>query len=217
VPTALQDGTFGMWEVTGARMNEALQAGARQGWGYGESLARYAAGRPSLFPYLEDCVFYRAYQAGVPATYHVTIGADIIHQHPTADFGAIGQASGVDFAYFCASVAQLEGGVHLNFGSAVTGPEVFLKALSIARNQGHPTRVLTTANFDLIPLGDYKAPVGPDHFHYYYRPRKNIVNRPTACGGTGLYIQGNHLETLPNLYEGLRPKELPRNGKEAPV
>ncbi|MDR1664297.1 MAG: hypothetical protein LBR83_05160, partial [Clostridiales bacterium] len=77
------------------------------------------------------------------------------------------------------------------------------KALSIARNQGFPARKITAANFDMIPLGDYTSPVADDHFHYYYRPRKNVINRPTSLGGVGLYIEGNHLETIPNLYRKL--------------
>ena len=205
VPTAIEDGSFGMWEETGRWMNEAIREGAAKGYGYGQSLAAYVDANKSRFPHLEDCVFYRAYEMGVPATYHITIGTDIIHQHPIADFGAIGKASGVDFGYFCASIATLENGVHLNIGSAVTGAEVFLKALSIARNQGHPTAHITTANFDIIPLGDYRTDVAKDKFDYYYRPRKNVINRPTSQGGTGLYIYGNHLDTVPSLYARLRP------------
>ena len=205
VPTAIEDGSFGMWEETGRWMNEAIRAGVAKGYGYGQSLAAYVDANKSRFPYLDDCVFYRAYEMGVPATYHITIGTDIIHQHPIADFEAIGKTSGVDFGYFCASIATLEGGVHLNIGSAVTGAEVFLKALSIARNQGHPTAHITTANFDIIPLGDYRTDIAKDKFDYYYRPRKNVINRPTSQGGTGLYIYGNHLDTVPSLYARLQP------------
>jgi len=204
VPTAIEDGSFGMWEETGRWMNEAVIDGYKRGLGYGESLASYADKNKSKFPYLADCVFYRAYEMGVPATYHVTIGTDIIHQHPAADFSAIGGASGVDFSYFCRSISTLDGGAHMNIGSAVTGPEVFLKALSIARNQEYQTFKITTANFDIIPLGDYKSDINDKHFHYYYRPRKNVINRPSSVGGTGLYIEGDHLLTIPNLYERLK-------------
>ena len=208
VPTAIEDGSFGMWEETGAWMNEAIIEGARQGLGYGQSLAAYVDAHPERFPYRDRCVFYRAYQMGVPATYHVTIGTDIIHQHPKADFAAIGQTSGRDFAFFCQSLTTLDpAGVHLNIGSAVTGAEVFLKALSIARNQGHALREITTANFDLIPLGDYKAPVGQDQYEYYYRPRKNVINRPVSLGGIGLYLCGNHMETIPSLWRKLQLTE----------
>ena len=97
-----------------------------------------------------------------------------------------------------------ENGVHLNIGSAVTGAEVFLKALSIARNQGAMTKYITTANFDIIPLGDYRVNIGQDKYEYYYRPRKNIINRPVSMGGVGLYIYGNHESTIPSLYARLR-------------
>ncbi|MGI6705727.1 MAG: hypothetical protein ACOX6S_05530 [Clostridia bacterium] len=203
VPTAIEDGSFGMWEETGAWMNEAISQGYKEGLGYGASLARYMDRHRDRFPYLQDCVVYQAYQLGVPATYHVTIGTDIIHQHPKADFASIGGASGIDFSIFCNTISQLEGGVYLNFGSAVTGPEVFLKALSIVRNQGYTVKKITTANFDIIPLGDYRTEVSKSHFHYYYRPRKNIVNRPVSLGGKGYYIEGDHMNTIPNLYHRL--------------
>ena len=204
VPTAIEDGSFGMWEQTGGWMNEAIRLGDSRGMGYGRALAAAVAEAPERYPHREDCVFYQAYTHGVAATYHVTIGTDIIHQHPGADFGAIGGASGRDFAAFVQAVCGLEGGVFLNFGSAVTGPEVFLKALSIARNQGNRVGDITTANFDLLELGDYKSDIGPEHPQYYYRPRKNIVNRPVSRGGTGLYIRGNHEQTLPALYRLLQ-------------
>ncbi|MBR0510530.1 MAG: hypothetical protein IJJ85_10465 [Clostridia bacterium] len=205
VPTAIEDGSFGMWEETGRWMNEAIVAGAKKGVGYGQSLAEYVEAHPERFPYKDDCVFYRAYRTGVPATYHVTVGTDIIHQHPAADFAAIGQTSGRDFAAFCHSITTLDpAGVHMNIGSAVTGAEVFLKALSIARNQGHMLKSITTANFDIIPLGDYKTDVGKDDWTYYYRPRKNVINRPASLGGVGLYILGDHQKTVPSLWKRLQ-------------
>lgn len=210
VPTAIEDGSFGMWEETGARMNEAIQFGFRQGWGYGKSLAEYVDRNPELFPNSQDCVFYQAYKMGIPMTYHITMGTDIIHQHPTVDFSALGGTSGADFKAFCRSVCDLEDGVHMNIGSSVTGPEVFLKALSIARNLGNPLRKITTANFDIIPLGDYRGKVNDDHFHYYYRPRKNIINRPVSLGGTGLYIEGNHKKTIPSMCHMLEEKRASR-------
>ena len=206
VPTAIEDGSFGMWEETGRWMNRALQEGAAQGLGYGEALARYIDANPARFPYSEDCVLYQAWKLGVPATYHIALGTDIIHQHPTADFAAIGAASGVDFRRMCQSVAALDGGVFLNFGSSVIGPEVFLKALSIARNLGHPTFRITTANFDLVDLGDYRAAIGYDDPLYYYRPRKNIVNRPTSRQGKGWHFCVDHQISLPNLYARLKTR-----------
>lgn len=204
VPTALEDGSFGMWEETGAWMNEAIQYGAARDMGYGEALARCIDAHPERFPYRDDCVLYQAFKLGVPATFHIALGTDIIHQHPTVDFGAIGKASGVDFHRYCYSVSQMDGGVFLNFGSSVIGPEVFLKAISISRNLGYPTYRITTANFDLVELGNYRVPIGYDDPHYYYRPRKNIVNRPPKCGGVGWHFHGDHKQTIPALYEKLR-------------
>jgi len=192
-----------MWEQTGGWMNEAIQAGAAEGLGYGESLGKYIDEHPDRFPYKEDCVLYQAYKLDIPATYHIAMGTDIIHQHPTVDFTAIGKATGVDFHKICYSVAHMDKGVYMNFGSGVIGPEVFLKAISIARNLGYPTFDITTANFDLIDLGDYRCKLGYEHPQYYYRPRKNIVNRPVSCGGKGWHFCGDHQETIPNLYEKL--------------
>ena len=200
VPTAIEDGTFGMWEETGYHMNRAIHEGFAAGMGYGESLAVYIDNHPELFPHREYNIAWQAWKHGVPATYHITIGTDIIHQHPTADYAALGGASGIDFKRMCASVSRLDGGVYLNFGSAVTGPEVFLKALSISRNLGYPTFRITTANFDLIDLGDYKKKIGYDDPLYYYRPRKNIVNRPVSRGGRGFHFTGGHQVTVPSFH-----------------
>lgn len=203
VPTAIEDGSFGMWEETGGWMNEALQLGAAQGLGYGESLGKYIDERPERFPHREDCVLWNAYRLDIPATYHIALGTDIIHQHPSCNFEAIGKVSGVDFHKICWSVAHMDGGVYMNFGSGVIGPEVFLKALSIARNLGYPTFDITTANFDLIDLGDFRRPLGYEDPQYYYRPRKNIVNRPVSRGGMGWHFCGDHRETIPNLWKKL--------------
>ena len=200
VVTGLEDGSFGMADETGSLMHQAIQEGARDGLGYGTAIGRFIAEHPERFPHRDISVLYNAHILGVPATVHVTIGADIIHQHPKADFAAIGATSGLDFCAFAASVGRMEGGVLLNFGSAVTGPEVFLKALTVARNLGHTVADITTANFDLLPLGDYARPVGKDEPIYYYRPRKNIINRPTSLGGRGYHVTGDHQATIPNLY-----------------
>ena len=201
VPTAIEDGSFGMWEETGRWMNDALKCGAENNLGYGESLAVYVLNNPDKFPYKDDCVFYNAYINNVPSTYHIALGTDIIHQHPSVDFADIGKVSGIDFKYFCSSVAELDGGVFLNFGSGVIGPEVFLKALSIARNLGHETFNITTANFDLRDLGNFKSRISYENPDYYYRPRKNIVNRPVSNGGWGWHFCGDHTVTIPNLFK----------------
>ena len=206
VPTAIEDGSFGMWEETGRWMNEAISRGAAMGQGYGEALASAILEQPERYPYRDDCVLYQAWRSNVPATYHIALGTDIIHQHSMCDFAAIGRSSQTDFLRFCYSVSQMDGGVFLNFGSAVIGPEVFLKALSIARNLGYPTFDITTANFDLKPLGDFRIKVDDNNPDYYYRPRKNIVNRPVSRGGKGWHFTGDHRLTLPALYLRLREK-----------
>ena len=208
VPTAIEDGSFGMWEETGRWMNEAIQYGAKNNIGYGESLARYMDAYPERFPHREDCVLYQAYQYGVGATYHIALGTDIIHQHPIVDFGAIGKASGIDFHKMCGAVSQLDGGVYMNFGSSVIGPEVFLKALSISRNLGYATYNIVTANFDLVDLGDFRSKIGYSDPNYYYRPRKNIVNRPTSRGGQGWHFVCDHHVSIPNLYLRLKEQEV---------
>ena len=203
VPTAIEDGSFGMWEETLLHMNRALNEGAAKGWGYGQSLAEYVNAHPELFPYKEDCVFWNLWQYDIPATYHIALGTDIIHQSPTCDMANIGACSGVDFRRYCYSISQMDEGVFLNFGSAVIGAEVFLKALSIARNLGNPTFHITTANFDLRDLGDFRKKIGYEDPDYYYRPRKNIVNRPVSRGGWGWHFVGDHAVTIPTLYKKL--------------
>lgn len=203
VTSSLADGSFGMAEETGALMNGAIQDGISQGMGIGEAIGRLIA-EDERFRYRQHSLLYQAYRLRLPYTVHVAIGTDIIHQHPACDFAAIGWASGQDFKVFTHAVCQLENGVFCNFGSAVMGPEVFLKAVSIARNLGHPLHKITTVNFDLLPLADYREPVGEDQLDYYYRPRKNIINRPTALGGKGFHISGDHRVTIPNLAKRLR-------------
>ena len=202
VATSIEDGTFGMAEETGALIHQALKEGIKDRLGYGESLGRFIA--TQKFQHREVSVLYHAYQLKIPFTIHATLGADIIHQHPDCDFGILGAASGHDFKIFCHSVTELDRGVFLNFGSAVTGPEVFLKALSIARNLGHKVEGFTTANFDLFPVpDDYHKPVSSEKPVYYYRPLKNIVNRPTSLHGQGFHIQGDHRLTIPTLHKKL--------------
>ena len=206
VASSLADGSFGMAEETGAWMNKAIQEGVSSGMGFGEAVGKFIA-ENERFQYRQYSLLYQAYQQRLPYTVHAAIGTDIIHQHPTCDFAAIGWASGQDFKVFTHAVSQLENGVFCNFGSAVIGPEVFLKAVSVARNLGMPLRQITTANFDLVALKDYRKPLADDKLDYYYRPRKNIVNRPTALGGKGFHICGDHLVTIPNLAQKLRAFE----------
>jgi len=199
VATSIEDGTFGMAEETGFLMNLAVQQGVRDGLGYGESLGRMIA-EDERFKFKEYSVLYHAYKLGIPFTVHVALGTDIIHQHPRCNFAVLGEATGRDFKTYVEAVSNLEGGVFLNFGSAVIGPEVFLKALSIARNLGFKVERFTTANFDLKPIEDYTRPRSKDDPDYYYRPLKNIVIRPPSMGGRGFHITGDHVVTIPNLH-----------------
>jgi hypothetical protein len=141
----------------------------------------------------------------VPATIHVGFGYDIIHEHPNCDGAALGAASYTDFLVMAHSVSDLEGGVFITFGSAVMGPEVYLKALAMARNVAHQSgrqiARFTTAVFDLIDLGSdlsHEAPKTDPR--YYYRPFKTILVRTVQDGGESYYIRGDHQATIPNLH-----------------
>ncbi len=147
----------------------------------------------------------QAVRLGVPVTVHVGIGYDIIHEHPNCDGAALGQTSYQDFLIFTESVRRLEGGVLLSLGSAVMGPEVYLKALAMARNvarqEGREIRRFTTGVFDLIALDDdYHTQAPRSDPRYYYRPWKTILVRTVADGGESFYVQGDHRVTVPALY-----------------
>jgi hypothetical protein len=184
VQAGLREGTFGMAEETGREMNEAFIRGQSESWGMGESLARAFDGKELTHPELS--LLKRADDLGVPLTVHAAIGAEIIHQHPAASGAAIGDTSHRDFRRFAASLPAVhDGGVVLNLGSAVILPEVFLKALTIARNlnDGKPTG-FTAADLDMLR---------------HYRPHMNVVLRPTVDGGKGYEITGHHELMVPLL------------------
>jgi hypothetical protein len=198
----IRTGEFGLWQETG-RMNDAIVAGARAGLGLGEALGR--AILDGDFPHKDISVLAQAVRLGVPVTVHVGVGYDIIHEHPNCDGGALGQTSYRDFLIFTQGVTQLEGGVLLSFGSAVMGPEVYLKALAMSRNvahqEGRTIRHFTTGVFDLIPLDDdYHRQAPKTDPRYYYRPWKTILVRTVADGGESHYVQGDHRVTVPSLY-----------------
>src|SRR5205807_8333250 len=185
----IQSGEFGLWEETG-RMNEVITAGARDGLGLGEAIGRAIHDGP--FPHKDVSVLAAAYRARVPLTVHVGVGYDILHEHANCDGAALGATSYQDFLIFTQTVTRLEGGVMLNFGSAVMGPEVYLKALSMARNvahqEGRTIRRFTTAVFDLLPLeGDTRRQAPRSDPRYYYRPWKTILVRTVADGGESFY------------------------------
>jgi hypothetical protein len=198
----IQTGEFGLWRETG-QMNDVIAGGARAGLGLGECLGR--AILEGNFPHKDISVLSAAVRLGVPLTVHLGIGHDIIHEHANCDGAALGATSYQDFLIFTQTVTRLEGGVMLNFGSAVMGPEVYLKALSMARNvahqEGRVIRRFTTAVFDLVPLeGDTRQQAPKSDPRYYYRPWKTILVRTVADGGESFYIQGDHRQTLPRLY-----------------
>ena len=199
----VRTGEFGLWTETG-RMNDAIAAGVRDGLGFGESIGKAIHDGP--FPHKECSVLAAAYRRGIPVTVHIGIGYDIIHQHPNASGAALGQASYTDFLIFVEQVRNLEGGVVLNFGTAVMGPEVYLKALAMARNVAHQhgkqITKFTTAVFDLIPLDDdYHRQAPKTDPRYYYRPWKTILVRTVADGGESYYVQGDHRQTVPALLQ----------------
>jgi hypothetical protein len=198
-------GEFGLWHETG-QMNDAIVHGAGAGLGLGEALGQAIV--TGDFPHKDVSVLAAGVRLGVPVTVHVGIGQDIIHEHPNCDGAALGQTSYRDFLVFTESVTKLEGGVLLNFGTAVMGPEVYLKALAMARNvahqEGRAIRQFTTAVFDLLPLDDdYRRQAPKSDPRYYYRPWKTILVRTVADGGESYYVQGDHRETVPALWRTL--------------
>ncbi len=199
----IQRGQFGLWRQTG-ELNDIIAEAAARGEGLGEAVGRVIV--EQKFPHAELSVAAACWRAGVPLTIHVGVGSDIIHAHANCDGAALGAASYTDFLIFARAIEDLEGGVYLNIGSAVVGPEVYLKALSMSRNVAHPQgseiRRFTTAVFDLVELpDDYRAgPPGKEHPLYYYRPWKTILVRTVADGGRSYYFCGDHQRTIPTLW-----------------
>ncbi|HEX9860974.1 MAG TPA: hypothetical protein VGB23_07180 [Nitrospirota bacterium] len=175
-------GTFGMADETGRIINGMVASGVSGGLGIGGSVGRGIA--QGGFPHTGKSILAAAYRLGVPATVHVALGADIIHMHPSADGAAIGEGSLRDFRLFTSVVASLEGGVYINLGSAVLLPEVFLKAVTLARNLGSSLSAITTVNMDFIQG---------------YRSNTNVVRRPTMKGGRGYSLTGHHEIMFPLL------------------
>ncbi len=183
VAAALADGSFGMAEETHAYLNRAIRDGAKKGWGLGRAVG--AMINAKRLPYRRLSLLATCERLGVPATVHVAIGTDIIHQQSTADGAAIGRTSLADFRTLVGVVSTLGGGgVVGNFGSAVILPEVFLKAVSISRNLGHAVKDFTACDFDMIR---------------HYRPAENVLKRPTLLGGQAIHITGHHELMIPLL------------------
>lgn len=187
VGAVLHCGTFGMADETGSHINRAIKSGVAQGIGYGEALGRFIVENNN--PHRSASLLATCFDKGIPATVHVAVGTDIIHQHPACDGAVLGEATYTDFRLFTSVVSGLgDGGVFINIGSAVIMPEVFLKALSIAQNMGFHVDHFTTANFDMTQ---------------HYRPLQNVVKRPTAGDSRGLTITGHHEIMIPLLAAGI--------------
>jgi hypothetical protein len=201
----IREGEFGLWQETGA-VNEAAKVARAEGIGLGEAVGRMIVeARP---PHVDVSILAAAYEMETPATVHLGIGYDITHEHPNCDGAALGAASYADFLVFAETVRSLEGGVFLNFGSAVMGPEVYLKALSMARNvarqEGQEIRHFLTANFDLLDLGpDCHKQAPKSHPLYYYRPWKTILVRTVADGGESVHVKADHRQSVPALWKDL--------------
>ena len=183
VAKELCTGTFGMAKETGQMLNNAINMGVKKGYGIGYSVGEFI--ELSDFQFKDKSIFRAAYALNIPASVHVAIGSDIIHMHKEADGALIGEGSMIDFRLFANVVSELEGGVYINLGSAVILPEVFLKALTIARNLGHKVEDITTVNMDFIQ---------------HYRPQENVLRRPTMIKGQCFALTGHHEIMFPLLY-----------------
>lgn len=187
VSDGIKDGTFGMVKETGEFINESIKEASQNDIGLGEFLGKKII--ESNCPYKSKSILANCSKLGIPVTVHVSIGTDIIHMHPNADGAAIGKTSMKDFMIFSKMISKMNGGVFLNVGSAVMLPEVFLKAITMARNQGFNIGNFDTATFD---------------FNQHYRPMQNVVKRPTlTLGGNGYYFIGHHEIMIPLLASAL--------------
>jgi hypothetical protein len=197
----IKDGHFGLWKETG-ELNDWIREATAMSLGLGENVGRRIL--ESNYPYRDLSVFAAAYRLSIPVTVHAGIGYDIIHEHPNCDGAALGAASYRDFLIFANTAERLEQGVMLSFGSAIMGPEVYLKALAMARNvarqQNRSIRHLTTAVFDITPIhGDFRRELPKTDPGYYFRPHKTILVRTIAEGGESFYFCGDHRATFPAL------------------
>jgi Deoxyhypusine synthase len=186
VDEALGPGKFGMAEETATLLNRAISDGVAKGDGIGQSVGRFLSDHHAQFA--RYSIAAAAFRLQIPLTVHVAIGTDVTHMHPAASGAALGEGSLLDFKYFTSAVAELARGVYVNCGSAVILPEVFLKAVALARNHGHMLDGLTTVNLDFLR---------------HYRPMTNVVQRPTAGVGRGYAITGHHELLLPLLAAAL--------------
>jgi len=211
----IRTGEFGLWRETG-EINDWVTEAAHLELGLGENIGRRIV--ESDFPHRPLSILAAAYRLSIPATLHVGIGYDITHEHPNCSGSAYGAASYRDFLIFTHTLERLEGGCVLSFGSAIMGPEVYLKALSMVRNaarqQGRLIVNFSTAVFDLWPIrGDFHKELDKSDPGYYFRPHKTILVRTVADGGESFYFQGDHRATLPALRRALLSRD--REGAES--
>ncbi len=198
----ISEGQFGLWKETG-EINDIMVEAYKSGMGLGEAIGKHI--EENNFKYKDISVFAAGYRLQVPVTVHAAIGQDILHEHPNLNGAALGETSYRDFLIFAQTITGLQDGVYLNYGTAVMGPEVYLKALAMARNVAHQRGEtiyrFTTAVFDLIDLGEMTrqeaARMTPS---YYFRPYKTVLVRTVKDGGVSYYIRGDHGVTFPNLY-----------------
>lgn len=205
----IKQGQFGLWEET-SRINEYINQGYRDNQGMGQAVGKAIS--EGDFPFKEVSVLAAGYRCGVPATVHVGIGYDIIHEHPNCSGAATGETSYRDFLRFVAVVENVEGGVVMNFGSAVMAPEVFLKALSMVRNKARKTgrsiAHFTSLVCDVRDLGcDFRTEPAKDDQAYYFRPWKTMLVRTVADGGESFYVRGTHSQTIPGLWKSINDLE----------
>ena len=206
----IREGQFGLWKETG-RINDIINIAYKQeGQGMGEAIGK--AIQEGEFPHKDISILATCYRLNIPATIHVGIGYDIIHEHPNCDGAATGETSYRDFLRLTKSVKEIEGGVLMNFGSAVMAPEVFLKALSMARNvahqEGREIKHFTTLVCDLHDLpSNFKNEPSKDSAAYYFRPWKTMLVRTVADGGESYYVKGRHSDTIPALWTAINDVE----------
>jgi len=197
----IRTGEFGLWRETG-ELNDWIREAASLDLGLGENIGRRIA--ESDYPHKDLSVLAAGYRLSTPVTVHVGIGYDILHEHPNCDGAALGQTSYHDFLVYARVVERLEGGLLLSFGSAIMAPEVYLKALAMARNvahqEGRRIQDFTTAVFDMVPIrGDIHKELSKTDPGYYFRPHKTILLRTVADGGRSFYFCGDHRATFPAL------------------